>query len=68
MKYQTVEKETGTALDDAVNDLIAEGWEPIGGVAIAAVFSSYENERKGYTESETNYTYMQAMIHRGSAA
>ena len=34
MKYRIVIAKDGASLEEEVNRLIAEGWEPLGGVAI----------------------------------
>jgi hypothetical protein len=64
MKYVILGAEEAEALDKLVNDAIADGWEPLGGVAVATCFKSWENSRKGYSESQTDYTWAQAMIKR----
>lgn len=64
MQYVILGAEDAKVLDELVNNAIADGWEPQGGVTCSGVFQSWENERKGYTESETNYTWAQAMVKR----
>lgn len=64
MKYQVVLDDDCPSLETAVNELIAEGWEPLGGVTMQVVHREWENERKGYTESRTDYYYAQAMVRR----
>jgi hypothetical protein len=64
MKYTIVGCEDPKILEKLVNDAIADGWEPLGGVAVASCFKTWENSRKGYTESETDYTWAQAMVKR----
>lgn len=61
MEYKFVSEATGTKLEESVNDLIATGWVPLGGVSVAVVHRTWENERKGYQESETEWVYAQAM-------
>ena len=61
MEYKFVSEETGTKLEEAVNALMALGWVPLGGVSVAVLRSTWENERKGYQESETEWVYAQAM-------
>lgn len=45
-----------------VNAHLREGWEPFGGVSVTSHFESWENSRKGYTETETFVMYAQAMV------
>lgn len=61
MKYQAIVKPDIDALEAAVNQAIAEGWRPSGGLCVV----QYETEvsRKGY--SETHETFYQAMVHDG---
>lgn len=58
MKYRIVIEDTASSLGDAVSGLLELGWRPQGGVAV--VNYTYENERKGYTESE--WVWAQAMV------
>lgn len=48
-------------LEAEVSKLLAEGYFPQGGVAVAGVYQQWEDERKGYTESETLWHFSQAM-------
>ncbi len=61
IEYTIVTEESPGALSAAVNVWIADGWLPLGGVSVSTHHASWENERKGYTESETVETYAQAM-------
>lgn len=61
MDYQILVSHDSDALAEKVRTAIDGGWHPLGGVSVAVVFESYENERKGYTESSTDYTFTQAM-------
>lgn len=61
MEYKFVSEENGAKLEDAVNELMAAGWAPIGGVSVAVLRSTWQNDRKGYEESETEWVYAQAM-------
>jgi len=61
MKYVTIGADDLSNLDEMVNAAIADGWVPLGGVSVAGVFQTWEG-RKG-TETETNWTYIQAMTH-----
>ena len=67
MEYKFVSEERGSTLEETVNNLIADGWKPLGGVSVCAVHHTIENERKGYTEHETEWVYAQAMT-RGDGA
>ena len=61
--YKVVEAETPDELQEMVTTFIVKaGWEPAGGVSVCAVHAQWENERKGYTECDTTYTYAQALV------
>lgn len=62
MEYQVVEDSSQNVLASKVNDLIGQGWTPQGGVSVAGWTNSWENDLKGYTESETIMVYAQAMV------
>lgn len=64
MMYEILGADDIKILESEVRKAIADGWEPVGGVSVASHFEQWENERKGYTESETRYTFVQAMIKR----
>jgi len=64
IEYQIVWAGDRDSLQVAVRDEIEDGWEPLGGVSVASHFEKWENSRKGYTESESVYTFVQAMIKR----
>lgn len=64
MKYQLILDDDAVTLENTINDLIEQGWEPLGGVAMQVLHREWENERKGYTEQRTDYYYAQAMIRR----
>lgn len=66
--YRILSAETPAELAAMVTEQLNDGWVLAGGVAVCAVFRSWENERKGYTESETDYTYAQAMTHDDAGA
>ncbi len=61
-EYFLVVASDGDTLIATVNKLLSEGWTLQGGAAVASHYASWENERKGYTESETYHTFTQAMI------
>ena len=67
IEYCVASADDSTGLEVAVNKLVAEGWQPLGGVAVSSFFSSWGNERKGYTESESCYTFAQAMTRPSTA-
>lgn len=50
--------------DDAEHTHIADGWEPIGGVAFCKYTDRWQNKRKGYQKSETRAVWAQAVIRR----
>lgn len=62
MEYQVVVAGDHEKLAEKVNNLIASGWTPQGGVAVTQDSRSWENERNGYMEHETDTTYAQAMV------
>lgn len=61
MQYKILAADNMTELETEVNAAIADGWLPLGGVAINEYIHSWENERKGYTESQEHSCYAQAM-------
>ena len=61
MDYQILTATTATELAALVNEQIARGWVPCGGVEATAYYASWENERDGCTESEKYTEYAQAM-------
>lgn len=68
MEYKFVSENAGHKLEDVVNSLIGEGWIPLGGISVSGVFSSWENVRKSYPESETEWVYAQAMTRTAEQA
>jgi len=53
MQYMVIEaKDDAQELDEAVNQQIEEGWEPLGGVAV------------GYSTDSGNWWFYQAMVKR----
>lgn len=66
MEYMTVTAADSVQLDKYVNELFTHGWQLHGGVAVAAVGYSYENERKGGNESYEAWCYVQAMTRTAS--
>lgn len=61
MKYTILASGCHQTLEMQVNEAIGEGWTPLGGISVAQSFQSYENQRKGGFEHNTEYTYAQAM-------
>ncbi|GAB4059161.1 hypothetical protein [Uliginosibacterium sediminicola] len=61
MEYKFVSEGSGTKLEESVNELMATGWAPIGGVSVAVLRSTWKNDRNGHEESETEWVYAQAM-------
>ena len=60
--YKMVEAENAEDLQKMVNNCIESGFEPLGGVSVCVLYSTWENPRKGYEESEITYTYAQAVV------
>lgn len=58
MKYTILRADCASELAEAVNRKIKKGYTPIGGVSV--IRYEWENERKGYTESEL--ALFQAMV------
>jgi hypothetical protein len=54
LQYRICGAEDASTLEGLVQAAIADGFRPIGGVAVSAVFESHTDERKGYTESFTS--------------
>lgn len=61
-KYKLLVSSSHERLELLVNEQIDAGWMPLGGVAVAQSFEAIENERKGYTEYNTDTTFAQAMV------
>lgn len=61
MQYRIITEDDRHELERSVNGAIADGWIPQGGVSVSGWFSVWENDRKGYTETETNLVFAQAM-------
>ena len=62
MEYQVVVRGEATELAEAVSTLVSQGWSLQGGISVTGWIDRWENERKGYSESETTVLYAQAMI------
>lgn len=60
--YKVVEADSAEELQQRINNCIKAGFEPIGGISVCVHHTSWENERKGYEETETSYTYCQAVV------
>ena len=62
MKYKILTSDTSSLLEQEVNNFLQDGWKLQGGISVSQSFETYENSRKGYTESDTDYTFVQAII------
>lgn len=60
--YKVIHCSNSEELEIEINKLIQEGADLVGGVSISSHFESYENERKGYTESNSEYVFAQAVF------
>lgn len=60
--YKIIESDSLEDLAEAINELLPDGWVPQGGVHYSQETRTWENERKGYQESETDTVCTQAMI------
>jgi hypothetical protein len=49
-------------LEAEVAELLHEGYRPCGGVSVAVLHMTWEDTRKGFQESETDWVYTQAMF------
>lgn len=56
MKYQVTTHSSVEGLEEAVNSLIKEGWEPIGSIAVSEFYDS--------SIDKIFETYFQAMVKR----
>jgi hypothetical protein len=63
MEYEILGADDIKNLETVVRDAIADGWEPLGGVSVSSHYRSYV-DRDGFTEGESNYTFVQAMVKR----
>lgn len=62
MTYAILEAGSAYKLAEMVARDLASGWKLQGGVAVSGVFRTWENSRKGYVETETDWIYAQAMV------
>ena len=60
--YRVREGASRAELEADINEDLKAGAELVGGVTVCGVFRTWENSRKGYTGSETDYTYCQAVL------
>ncbi len=65
MKYKILRESTAEDLAEAVNRHIVDGWEPLGGVTLSQDRDRWVNERKGYSETQVDATWAQAIIKVG---
>lgn len=62
-RYMVVTRPTSDELMEAVNAFIHQKrWRPLGGVQLSVTHRTWENERKGHQESETEVIWAQAMV------
>lgn len=59
--YKIIETGCHAALSKAVNQEMANGWKPTGGVAIKPWTKKYFLNEK-YVKDESGYNYLQALI------
>lgn len=59
MEYQIIECFDTEELSKVINDLIDQGWEPLGGVSVSCW---HDEGNDCYRNSNTYYTCVQAMI------
>ena len=60
--YTIVTASDEDELREKVNANIADGFYPYGGVSISQDSWQYENGRKGYTETQSDVMFAQAMV------
>ena len=58
---------TAEGLAEKVDAALAAGWKLHGGVSVAQSFETHEDRRRGYAETDTAYTFAQAMTREESA-
>lgn len=61
--YKVIIEDELNALEEKVADMMKDGWRPSGGVSVSIRDVKWENERKGYTETETVRIFSQAMTY-----
>jgi len=61
--YKILEAGSAHKLAEMVAQDLAAGWALHGSVAVSGVFRTWENSRKGYVETETDWIYAQAVVH-----
>lgn len=61
-KYKVCARTDRDDLEVEVNAALAEGWELQGGVAYGGYVFTYENQRKGYMETEVNTMFVQVIV------
>lgn len=60
MMYQILVNSSAGKLEEDVNTALAEGWRPVGGVAVSETDYFSENH-KGYSNDNYSATWAQAM-------
>jgi uncharacterized protein DUF1737 len=61
--YKILEAGSAAKLEEMIAQDLAAGWALHGSVTVCGVFRTWENARKGYAESETEWLYAQAVVH-----
>jgi len=60
--YKVVACSSIEELEGQINNLLMSGATLIGGVSVSSHFESYENERKGYVETNSEYVFAQSLF------
>ena len=63
MKYTVITHSDPGGLSEKVTELLNEGWELRGGVAVSCTEYAIHDEREGYDRSQGTEVYAQAMTH-----
>ncbi len=66
MQYTVLTDCDQDGLSAQVDEHLGQGWELVGGVSVTGWREEWENERKGYSESETITIYAQAVLFKGN--
>jgi len=60
--YKVLTAGSAEELQEKVNSNLEAGFYPVGGVSVSQDSYSYENERKGYTETQIDVLFAQAVV------
>lgn len=66
-EYRIVANSSADEVSAEVAAMMADGWEPLGGVSCSTSIETYEVYGKGYSETSLNAWYAQAMVRAARA-